>query len=94
MIDRALLCGLATVQPASEVIHLPPGLGDLSAKAFVGLVVIMVLTGRLVPGRERDYWRRAFFEAQQQKGTLLETAEVTQGVLQSLPDVTGGERDQ
>lgn len=65
------------------------GLGsvaDLSAKALVTLVVIMILTGRLVWWREVRYWREAFFEEQRQKRELMITGEVARNVLRSLTD--------
>lgn len=65
---------------------IPPGVADIGAGALVAIVVILILTGRLIPGRERDYWRQAFFEEQSQKRELMETGRVTRDVLRSLPD--------
>lgn len=62
-----------------------PHLSDIGGGAlFVG-VCILVLTGRLVPGKERDYWRAAFFaeQAKTQKLTTV-TGEVQRDFLNSL----------
>lgn len=58
---------------------------ELGASALVTVFVLLVLTGRLVPGREMRYWREAFFEEQRQKRQLLDAGRVTQDVLQALP---------
>lgn len=57
--------------------------------ALVSLVVWgvrLIFTGKLVPGADRDFWRAAFFEEQEQKRELLVTGKVVQGVVQALPD--------
>lgn len=66
--------------PVAEVLS-----GPWTDRALLGLVVLLVLTGRLVAARERDYWRRAFFEEQDQKRQLLESNRVTRDVLRALP---------
>jgi len=65
---------------------IPPGVTNLGAGALLGLTVVLILSGKLVPGRERDYWRNAFFEEQAQKRELMETGRVTRDVLRALPD--------
>lgn len=56
-------------------------------------VVIMILTGRLVPGSERDYWRKAFFAEQEKTTKLAVSAEVQRDFLTSLSGVIRGEVD-
>ena len=56
-------------------------------------VVIMVLTGRLVPGSERDYWRKAFFAEQAKSAKLSVSAEVQRDFLTSLGGVLRGKGD-
>lgn len=58
---------------------------------LLGWVVRLILTGKLVPGSERDYWREAFAEEQRQKRELMVTAQVARGVMMALPVEPGGE---
>lgn len=60
--------------------------GGLGAGGLVTVIVILVLTGRLVPAREMRYWRDAFFEEQRQKQALISATQVTQDVLKALPE--------
>lgn len=54
---------------------------------LLGWVVRLILTGRLVPGTDRDYWREMAFEEQRQKRELMvPTAQVVQGFASALPD--------
>ena len=54
---------------------------------LLGWVVRLVITGKLVPGSERDYWREFALEEQRQKREIMvPTAQVVQGVVQALPD--------
>lgn len=71
---------------AEDLPGITVGWGDLGAGGLVVLVVLMILTGRLVPGKERDYWREAFLEEQRQKRELMETGKVTRDVLKALPE--------
>lgn len=64
---------------------LPPGLLDIGAKGLVVLAVLMVLTGRLVPGKERDFWRDMALELKDQNSKLIAGAETTQQLIRSLP---------
>lgn len=64
---------------------IPPGLLDIGAKGFVAIIVLMVLTGRLVPGKERDHWRDLAMELTAQNTKLIAGGETTQHVLRSLP---------
>jgi hypothetical protein len=57
---------------------------------LIGWFVRLVLTGRLVPGNERDYWREFAFEEQRQKAQLMVTARVVEGVVTALPDAPPG----
>lgn len=57
----------------------------LSLVGLLGWVVRLILTGQLVPGGERDYWREFAFEEQRQKGELMVTAQVARGVMRALP---------
>jgi hypothetical protein len=64
----------------------------LGASGLVALAVYMIFTGRLVSGKERDYWRDAFFEEQRQKRELMETGRVARDVLRALPETDQEER--
>lgn len=57
---------------------------------LLGWVVRLILTGRLVPGTERDYWREAFAEEQRQKRELMVTGQVVRSVVRSLPEAPPG----
>lgn len=63
------------------------------ATALLGIVVMMIITGRLVPRSalldaqaERDRWRDAALAAMGQNTELMSGARVTRAVLQSLPE--------
>lgn len=75
----------ATVQEAvNEVASL--GVGTFTAGTFVSIIVVMILTGRLTPGKERDYWRTMALELLAQNGRLIQGTETTNRVLQkTLP---------
>jgi hypothetical protein len=61
----------------------------LTQSALIGWVVRLIITGRLVPGGERDYWRDFAFEEQAQKREMLvPTAQVIRGMASGLADVT------
>lgn len=54
--------------------------------------VWMVLTGRLVPGRERDHWRDTALELRDQNGILLRgVAPATTEVLRAATNAVRGE---
>lgn len=59
---------------------------DSLTGGLLAVVIVMILTGRLVPGKERDYWREAFLEEQRQKRDLMAISQVTRDVLTSIPD--------
>lgn len=66
----------------------------LTQSALIGWVVRLILTGRLVPGNERDYWREFAFEEQAQKREMLvPTAEVVRGMASGLAEATTPVRD-
>lgn len=81
----------------SEVFGINPG--DAGAVALLALVVLLILTGRLVPRRthedalaDRDNWRRAFLESeaarkveQEHTEELLKMAELGGRILTALP---------
>lgn len=60
-------------------------LGDVGPPALLVLVVLLILTGHLVPGREMRYWRRAFFAQQAIGKASIENSKATRSVLKGLP---------
>lgn len=71
---------------------MPEPLLDLLAEygLFGGLsvfIVLSVMRGWLVPGKELKYWREMAFEEQSQKRALMRAGWVTQEVLRALPRV-------
>lgn len=69
---------------------------DLGATALLALVVLMVLTGRLVPRRalddlrtERDYWRQAAEERTEQLSRLLVGVDTSARALEAITDAAG-----
>ena len=58
--------------------------------ALVTLGVYLIYSGRLVPGRERDYWRTAFFAEQELRREMQSTATVTRDVLRAIPEAPPG----
>lgn len=76
-----------------------PNVRDLGAVALLGLVVLMVLTGRLVPKSVSDAWRDAYFKAQEANAVkdqaiaqFAEAGIVTARALDALPQ-PGGDPD-
>jgi hypothetical protein len=51
---------------------------------LVTLFVVLMFLGRIVPGRERDYWREAFQEEQRHTTKLMQAIEVTGHVLTTV----------
>jgi hypothetical protein len=82
---------------AADLLGLSPT--DMGAAALVGLVVLLVLRGQLVPRRqledlrqERDTWREAHTvseearrDAQDQAGELLELSRTAGALMTALP---------
>lgn len=84
------------------------GLGVVQggAAGLLALVVLLVLTGRLIPRRtyddlreERDMWRQAFHESEsarhlerEQAGESLELGRTAVSVLKALPSPEGVDR--
>ena len=78
--------------------------GGLSAAAILGIAVLMILRGQLVPRRthdevrtDRDTWRAAWEASEearrvqaQQLGELLELAKTTDHFIRALPRPPGG----
>jgi hypothetical protein len=60
-----------------ETIAAPVGYGSL-----VVLVIWSIITGRLVPGKERDLWMNAYFQEKDNSKELLETARLLKDVLE------------
>lgn len=61
-----------------------PWLPNIGAGGLLFLAVFLILTGRLVPRKEMEYWRDAFFEQQAQTRELVEAGKVTQDVLRGI----------
>lgn len=60
---------------------------NIGSGGLVTLVVVLILMGRLVPGRERDYWREAFFASQRNETKLMQAVEVTGHVMTTVDRV-------
>jgi hypothetical protein len=60
-------------------------LGQLGPGALVTIIVLMILTGQLVPAKEMRFWREAFFTEQEMRRDLEATGKVARRVLNSLP---------
>lgn len=72
---------------------------DIGATALLTIVVLLILTGRLVPKSVADAWKNAYFteqasgrEKEKQITLLASSATVSARVLDALP-LTGGESD-
>ena len=70
---------------------------DIGATALLTVVVLLILTGRLVPKSVADAWKNAYFteqasgrEKEKQITLLASSATVSARVLDALP-LTGGE---
>jgi hypothetical protein len=70
-----------------------PDISNIGAGTLIVLVVLMILTGRLVPGKERDYWRAMALELQEQNRKLIDAGKVTQQVLQAIPPAIEGQKE-
>lgn len=70
-----------------------PWLPNIGAGGLLFLAVFLILTGRLVPRREMEYWRDAFFEQQEQTRELVEAAQVTKDVLRGIEQAVEERRD-
>ena len=90
--------------PAAAVAALPiPLPGDWitqgGAVGMLGLVVLLILVGQLVPRRtvrgieaERDLWRAVALKALGQADALLPSAQITTQVAQALSDAAAPEK--
>ncbi len=90
----------------SEVFGINPG--DAGAAALLVLVVLLILTGRLIPRRthedvlaDRERWRQAFLESEaarkvehEQTGELLEMAKLGGHILTALPHPVQAEEEE
>lgn len=86
----------------SDLLGIAPG--TLGASGLVAIIVVLVLTGRLLPRstfsemrRDRDMWRAAYAESEAarreeraQANEMLELARTSAHVLESLPGVGAG----
>jgi hypothetical protein len=81
------------------VSDLPSAFGGLAvqggAVGLLGVVALMVFTGRLIPRtiyremeRDRDHWREVALKAIGQSDALLPAAHIAVGVTRSLSDAT------
>jgi hypothetical protein len=73
---------------------------EISASGLVTVIVVMILTGRLVPKSVSDAWRDAYFKSQeasalkdQALAQFSDAAIVTARALDALPQPGGGESD-
>lgn len=73
---------------------------DIGATALLALVVLMILTGRLVPKSVADAWKTAYFteqasgrEKEKQITLLASSTTVSARVLDALPLKQGGDSD-
>jgi hypothetical protein len=69
------------------------------AVGLLGIVALMVFTGRLIPrshyeelARDRDYWRDAAIKAIGHADELLPAAQITTQVAKALSDATAVQR--
>src|SRR5678815_8823 len=83
-------------------------LGDLSAPVLLGIVVLSIVLGRLIPRptyldkvKESENWRRAYEKerdsrdlSEAQKAELLEAVKVTNDILYAMFDITTEESRQ
>ena len=73
---------------------------ELGASGLVTVIVVMILTGRLVPKSVADAWKTAYFKSQDAHAAkdavisqFAEAGIVTARALDSLPQPQGGESD-
>jgi hypothetical protein len=69
------------------------GSGWSAFLALAWLIVWLVLSGKLVPGRERDYWREAAMHSMKTARQAAETGAVTRDVLRALPRLPPVDRE-
>jgi hypothetical protein len=93
---------LLTLQAPETHMTISVLLGTYGSPSLIGLTVVMILTGRLVPRRvlkdmekDRDLWREAHGISEQTRrleaehtGQLLEAAKVSTAIMRSLPTVS------
>lgn len=82
----------AAVTPSTSAIPFPAEwITPVSGWSVVAFVVLSIVRGWLVPGKELRYWRDAFFEEQRQKRELMSTVQATRGVLRATEDAVRGD---
>lgn len=57
---------------------------------LVTIFVLMVFFGFLVPGKDRNYWREAFFKEQEMRRNMEVTGRLQKKVFDSLPNTEDG----
>lgn len=81
-------------------------LDNLTPAALLGVAILLLLLGKLVPRRtyddlvaDRDHWQQAHADSEKARAEmaavledLLETSRTTEALLKSLPRENGGER--
>lgn len=60
--------------------------GNIGSGALLAFAIWLILTGRLVPGKEAAFWREAFFEEQKMRRDLELTGKVVRSVVSALPE--------
>lgn len=87
-----MILALSHAAATGEIFGMPLAwVPQIGATGLLAVVVLMVLTGRLVPGKEMRYWREMAFEEQRQKRALMETGRITQDVLKAIPEAIRGD---
>lgn len=61
-------------------------LAEVGPWGLVTLFVLLIYTGRLVPGKDRDFWRKAFFEQQKITQDLKPLGLIARSTFNSLPE--------
>lgn len=87
------------MEPLTDFLALLKPLGEISATGLLVVVVVMILTGRLVPRSALNDWKNAYRESQeaharkdQALSEMAEAATVSARALDSIP-TNGGEPD-
>lgn len=86
------------MDPLSELLTSLRPLADIGATGLIVLVVVMILTGRLVPRSVVNDWKTAYFKSQEAHGVkdqiigdMAEAGIVSARALDALPTPNGGE---
>lgn len=83
-----------------EIFNLPDWAIQGGAVGLLGLAFLMIMFGKLVPGRfykqlerERDYWRAAALKQQGHTDALMPAAKMNVEFVRGLQAVLGGDHD-